>query len=121
MDLTQFDYLELLGGFLVLSVKASEEPMIDAIGREALASTSIIGREFEITLSSGLTGEELSVTLYHEVLEAAAVASDDPPESLVEFNEADFDAAAYAAHAKFGPASPATLNHMLRFHGFDEL
>ena len=49
------------------------------------------------------------------------MASDDPPESIMDFNEADFDAAAYAAHAEFGPASPATLNHMLRFHGFDEL
>ena len=121
MDLTQFDHLELLGGFLVLSVKASEEPMVDAIGREALASTSIIGSEFEITLSSGLSGKELSVTLYHEVLEAAAVASNDPPESMIEFNEADFDAAAYAAHDKFGHATPATLNHMLRLHGFEEL
>ncbi|MBN8421871.1 MAG: hypothetical protein J0L73_23340 [Verrucomicrobia bacterium] len=121
MDLNQFDHLELLGGFLVLSVKASEEPMIDAIGREALARTSIVGREFEITLAIGMSDKELSVTLYHEVLEAAAVASDDPPESMIEFNEDDFDAAAYAAHAEFGPASPASLNHMLRFHGFDEL
>lgn len=121
MDLIQFDHLELLGGFLVLSVKASEEPMIDAIGREALARTFIVGREFEITLAFDLVEDELSVTLYHEVLEAAAVASDNPPESLVEFNEADFDKAAYAAHAKFGPASPASLNHMLRFHGFEEL
>lgn len=120
MHLALFDHLELLGGFIILSVKTSEEPMVDAIGREALASTFIIGREFEIILASGLSEKELSVTLYHEVLEAAAVASDDPPEGMIEFNESDFDAAAYAAHAKLGPASPAALNDMLRFHGFDE-
>jgi hypothetical protein len=120
MDLTPFAQLELLGGFIILSVEVSDEPMIDAIGREALARTSIIGREFEIILASGMSAKELSVTLYHEVLEAAAVASDDPPEALIEFNESDFDAAAYAAHDQFGPASPATLNLMLRSHGFDE-
>ena len=94
---------------------------MDAIGREALARTSIIGREFEITLCPGLSGKELSVTLYHEVLEAAAVASDDPPESLIEFNEGDFDAAAYAAHDLFGPARPMALNLMLQSYGFREL
>jgi len=120
MELTLFDHLELLGGFLILHVVVSEEPLIDAIGREALARTSIIGREFEIILCPGLSGKELSVTLYHEVLEAAAVASDDPPESLIEFNEGDFDTAAYAAHEQFGPVSPATLNLMLRSHGFAE-
>lgn len=121
MDLTQFDHLELLGGFLILHVEISGEPLIDAIGREALARTSIIGREFEITLCHGLSEKELSVTLYHEVLEAAAVASDDPPESLIEFNEGDFDAAAYAAYDLFGPARPMVLNLMLQSHGFREL
>ena len=120
MDLTPFDHLELLGGFLILHVVVSDEPLIDAIDREALARTSIIGREFEILLASSMSEKELSVTLYHEVLEAAAVASDDPPEALIEFNESDFDAAAYAAHDQFGPASPAALNLMLRSHGFDE-
>ena len=121
MDLTQFDQLELLGGFLILHVEISDEPLIDAIGREALARTSIIGREFEITLCPSLSVKELSVTLYHEVLEAAAVASDDPPESLIEFNEGDFDAAAYAAYDLFGPARPMALNLMLQSHGFREL
>ena len=120
MDLTPFAQLELLGGFIILRVEVSDEPMIDAIGREALARTSIIGREFEITLCPSLFGKELSVTLYHEVLEASAVASDDPPEALIEFNERDFDTAAYAAHDQFGPASPATLNLMLRSYGFAE-
>ncbi|WP_461783218.1 hypothetical protein [Prosthecobacter sp.] len=44
MDLTPFDHLELLGGFLILHVEISDEPLIDSIGREALACTSIIGR-----------------------------------------------------------------------------
>jgi hypothetical protein len=121
MDVTPFDHLKLLGGFIILHVEVSHEPLIDAIGREALARTSILGREFEITLCPGLSEKELSVTLYHEVLEAAAVASDDPPECLIEFNEGDYDAAAYAAHDLFGPASPMALNLMLQSHGFREL
>lgn len=120
MELTPFAHLELLGGFIILSVEVSEEPLVDAIGREALARTSIIGHEMEIILASGLSEKELSVTLYHEVLEAVAVASDHPPQSLIEFNEADFDAAAYAAQDQYGPASPLTLNLMLRSHGFGE-
>ena len=88
MNLTPFDHLELLGGFLILHVEVSDEPLIDAIGGEALARTTIIGREFEITLCPGLSGKELSVMLYHEVLEAAAVAADDPPESLSSLTKA---------------------------------
>jgi len=45
------------------------------LGREAIARTRIVGRTFEITIKSDLPEEEQSVTLYHEILEAAAVAS----------------------------------------------
>ena len=120
LDSTQFDHLELLGGFIIVRIDFDDEPLIDAIGREAIARTAIIGHEFEITICPGLSEKELSVTLYHEVLEAAAVASDDPPDSFIEFNEGDFEAAAYAAHDRFGPVTPANLNLMLQSHGFHE-
>jgi hypothetical protein len=120
LDSTQFDHFELLGGFIIIRIDFDDEPLIDAIGREAIARTAIIGHEFEITICPGLSEKELSVTLYHEVLEAAAVASDDPPESLIEFNEGDFEAAAYAAHDRFGFVTPANLNLMLQSHGFHE-
>jgi hypothetical protein len=62
----------------------------------------------------------LSVTFYHEVLEAATVACSAPPASVIDFNEADFERTAYAMHEKFGPASPENLSRMLQFHGFRE-
>ena len=61
---------------------------------------------------------ELSVTLYHEILEAVTVACDHPPASVLEFNEGDFEQAAKTAHARWGPASPHNLNRRLQFHGF---
>jgi hypothetical protein len=63
---------------------------------------------------------ELSISLYHEVLEAATVAAENPPESVVEFNEGDFEAAARSAHRRYGIASPRTLNEMLENFGFKD-
>jgi hypothetical protein len=67
---------------------------------------------------AGVSGAEFSVTLYHEVLEAAAVASEDPLTSVTEFNERDFERAAYAAHEQFGPASLENLNRILQAYNF---
>ena len=120
IDPSQFENLRLVGGFIILHVRLDEEPLTDALGREALARTCITGKRLEITIQPHLSEKELSVTLYHEVLEAVAVASDSPPESVIEFNEADFDTAAYAAHETFGPAAPSSLNAMLQSYGFRE-
>jgi hypothetical protein len=79
--------------------------MLDPIGRSALAKTRILGREFYISILSSLSDEEISVTLYHEVLEAMVVASNDPPATLRDFNEGDFECAAYETYRRFGPAS----------------
>ena len=54
----------------------------------------------------------------HEVLEAATVAVEYPPLSVVEFNEGAFERAAQAAHARSGIASPASLHQMLAEFGF---
>ena len=69
-------------------------------------------------IRAGLSDEELSVTIYHEILEAATVASIDPPEAVRSFNEGDFERAAYQVHEKFGEVSPANIDRMLQFHGF---
>jgi len=64
--------------------------------------------------------EELSVSLYHEVLEAATVAAENPPESVMEFNEGAFEESARSAHASYGIASPTSLNEMLEKFGFGD-
>lgn len=108
----------LRGGFTIARVELIETPLVDAIGREAVARTSIIAHEFSIWIRAGLSDEELSVTLYHEILEAATVASLNPPAEVRTFNEGGFEQAAIAAHQRFGPASPESLDRMLQWHGF---
>ena len=77
-----------------------------------------LGGEFRLLVRSGLSDKELSVTLYHEILEAACVAVADPPLAIMDFNEADFERAARKSHARWGNASWMNLNLMLQFHGF---
>ena len=73
---------------------------------------------FDVLIQPGLDDRELSVTLDHEILEAVAVACADPPASVMDFNEADFERAGYAMPAELGAASPENLNRMLQLHGF---
>ena len=93
---------------------------MDAIGRAALAKTRIVGREFHIKILAALSDNEKSVTLYHEVLEAMTVAAFEAPLSVQNFNESDFEGAAYEAHEQYGPASPKSVERMLQFYGFRE-
>jgi hypothetical protein len=115
-----FRGLRLVGGFTVVGLDLVAEPLVDAMGRRAIATTQIVGRELRLTVFSGLDAKEWSVTLYHEVLEAITVASVRPPARVMEFNEGDFERAGYEAHERFGPASPENLNRMLQFHEFRE-
>jgi len=69
-----------------------------------------------VLIQAGLSDPELSISLYHEILEAATVASLHPPDSVMEFNEGDFERAAKAAHAEWGDASP----EMSQSYGFRE-
>ena len=119
IDLQQFKNLQLHGGFFIKDLELTDHPILDAIGREAIAQTSAIVREFRLLIRSGLSEEELSITLYHEILEAASVATAKPPVALIDFNEADFELAAQNAHKRWGNATPASLNLMLQFHGFE--
>lgn len=120
IDPGQFVDLPLRGGFVIKAVEFTEKPLRDALEREAVAQTRIVGREFHLLIRAGLNDEGLSVTLYHEVLEAAAVASSHPPERVMDLNEAGFEHAAREAQARWGDASPANLNRLLQFHGFRE-
>ena len=118
IDLKQFKNLRLHGGFVIKDLKLTDDPIVDAIGREAIAQTSAIVREFRLLIRSRMSEEELSITLYHEILEAASVAVTNPPNTVIDFNEADFELAAQNAHKRWGDASPANLNLLLQFHGF---
>ena len=120
IDAATFKNTQLRGGFVILTVGFTDEPMVDALGREAIAKTGIVGMTFDLLIRAGLDERELSVTLYHEILEAAAVASPHPPDSVIDFNEADFERTAYAMHNELGGASPENLNRMLQLHGFGE-
>lgn len=120
IDPSTFENVLLRGGFMLVRVEFTADPLLDALGREAIARTRIVRRNFEIVIRSGLSEEEQSVTLYHEILEAAAVASDTPPATVTEFNEGDFERAAYSAHEQLGTASPERLNRMLQSYGFRE-
>ena len=109
---------ELRGGFRITAIAFAEGSLVDPIGREALARTSISGNKFRLLLRRGLSDEELSVTLFHEVLEAATVAGRSCPAAVVDFNEGDFEREARVAHKHFGAASPENLNRMLQQFGF---
>jgi hypothetical protein len=118
IDLASFTNLRLRGGFVIVKVELAQAPLRDALGRDAIAQTRVTGHEFHLTLRSGLSEEELSVTLYHEILEAAAIAIASPPRRVLDFNEGDFEQAARTAHARWGLASSENLDRMLQFYDF---
>jgi hypothetical protein len=118
LDLTPFQNLRLRGGFELLQVRLVAQPLLDPIERAATAQTLIRGRHFQIFLRADLDQREISVSLYHEVLEAATVAADVPPKAVTEFNEGHFERAARDAFDRLGVASPETLNQLLAEFGF---
>jgi hypothetical protein len=118
LELAPFQNLPLRGGFLLVEVRLTAEPLLDPIERAATAQTIIRGNQFYIYLRADLDERELSISLYHEVLEAATVAADSPPTTASEFNEGHFEEAAQSAHARLGVASPQTLNQFLADFGF---
>lgn len=120
INLEAFTGTKVRGGFVIVGISTTDESLIDALGRPAIARTRIVGRELQIEVRKGLPPEELSVTIYHEILEAATVASMAPPRAVAEFNEGDFERAAYAAHQQLGPASPQNLERLLQSFGFRE-
>jgi hypothetical protein len=118
IDPASFKNVRLPGGFVIAEVEFTDEPMVDALEREAVAQTRIVGRDFRLLIRAGLSQRELSLSLYHEILEAASVASLNPPASVLEFNEGDFERAAQSAHDTWGDATPENLNRLLHSYGF---
>jgi hypothetical protein len=114
----EFAGAKIRGGCEIVRVEVAENPLIDPVGREAIARTYIIAKQFFVTIRPDLSEEEISVTIYHEILEAATIASIDPPEAVRSFNEGDFERAGYRAHEQWGLASPENLDRMLQFYGF---
>lgn len=101
IDIKSLRNQRLWGGFVLVDIEFTPEPFVDALGRDAIAQTRIIGREFRILIRSGLAERELSLTLCHEVLEAASVAVVRPPARPMDFNEGDFERAARAAQERW--------------------
>jgi hypothetical protein len=120
LDLRAFNNFPLRGGFLIVEVRITSQPLLDPLGRPAAAQTLIRSNQFHILLRDGMDETELSISLYHEILEAATVAAENPPESVMEFNEGDFENAARSAHAQYGIVSGRTLNEMLAKFGFED-
>ena len=120
LDLAPFQNLALRGGFLLAEVQLTAQPLLDPSERAATAQTVIRGQRFHIFLRADLDARELSVSLYHEVLEAATVAAERPPDAVLEFNEGHFEQAAQAAHERLGIASPRNLNQLLADFGFQD-
>src|SRR5438034_3427695 len=118
IDLRALQNLRLRGDFTIVRLELTNEPIAGAIGREAVARTRIVGRDFDLLIRAGLSQRELSVTLYHEILEAATVAVEKPPAAVRELNEGDLDQAAHQAHEQFGEVSPQHLDRMLQLYGF---
>src|SRR5439155_27376623 len=117
IDLSALQNLRLRGDFTIVRLELTNEPIADAIGREARARTRIVGRGFDLLIRAGLSQLELSVTLYHEILEAAKAAIENLPAAIRQLNEGDFDRAAYQAHEQFGEVCPQNLDRMLRLYG----
>jgi hypothetical protein len=120
IDPASFKTVRLHGGFVIADLQLTDTPMVDALEREAVAQTRIVGRTFQLLIRGGLSDRERSISLYHEILEAATVGSWPPPAGVLKFNEGDFERAAQAAHAEWGEATPEKLNRMLQSHGFRE-
>src|SRR5882724_8108647 len=118
LDLLPFQNVRLRGGFTLAEVRLTAEPLLDPLERAATAQTIIRGSRFYVFLRADLDERELSISLYHEVLEAATVAAEEPPDAVLELNEGDFEQAAQSAHAQYGIATPETLNQLLAEFGF---
>jgi hypothetical protein len=113
-----FQGLRLRSGFIIVCLQFVTEPMVDAIGRPALATTRINDREFRLTIFSSLTDKEKSITLYHEILEAMTVASSQAPASVRDFNEGDFERAATMPTSDSGPPHPKAWTGCCNFTVF---
>lgn len=108
-NLRSFRDLALPGGYILSVIELVPGPMIDPIGRAALARTVIEGRRIAIVLDDAQPPDEQSISIYHEMLEGLTVAVDAPPAAVVDFCEADFEREARLALQRFGVATPQSV------------
>ncbi len=120
MDFTEFKSLILPSGFVLLGIEFEDGPMLDAIGRSALAKAVIEDGTISIHLAVGQSPDELSISIYHEVLEALTVGAANPPSAVGGLNEAGFEQAATEAHRRHGLANPARVLKFLHEFGFTD-
>jgi hypothetical protein len=99
-NLPTFRDLALPGGFILSGIALVPGPMIDPIGRSALARTVIEGRRIAI------------------VLEGLIVAVAAPPAAVVDFCEGDFEREAKLALQRFGVATPESVIAFLNAFDF---
>lgn len=120
MDLEQFNDLQLPQGFRLLGVETAEAPMLDAIGRPALARAVIENSTVSIYVAADQSPAEISVSIYHELLEAMTVGVPSPPIDVCDLNEAGFEQAAKDAHRRHGLANSSSVLIFLREFGFTD-
>ncbi len=108
-NLPSFHDLPLPGGFILSAIALVPGPMIDPIGRSALAKTVIEGRRIAIVLDQAQPPDEQSISIYHEMLEGLTVAFTSPPAAVADFCEADFEREARLALQRFGIATPQSV------------
>lgn len=118
IDTRQFLNLELPGGFIIERLELTDRPILDALQREAVARTRIVGRKLYLELRADMSEKEVSISLYHEIIEAASVGSSNPPVTVVDFNEASFEQAATEAFEQWGSVTPENLIRLLQFYDF---
>src|SRR5262245_20359390 len=104
-DLSLFLNLRLPGGCIVSEIQLIPGPMIDPIGRPALAKTTIQFPQIAIVLDNAQSPDEQSVSIYHELLEGLTVALPSPPEAVIDFCETDFEREARRAFDTLGVAT----------------
>jgi len=58
VDPASFLDLRLPQEFIIAGLEFRDEPFVDAMGRRSVAMTRIVGREFRLTIQSGLDERE---------------------------------------------------------------
>ena len=71
--LSSFRGLPLPGGFTLDSIEAVPGPLVDPIGRAALAKTTIQGARITVVFDAAQSADEQSISIYHEQIERAHV------------------------------------------------
>lgn len=94
--------------------------MRDAVGRPDLARALIEGRTISIEIATAQAPEELSVSIYHELLEAMTVGVQSPPRAVWDLNEAGFEQVAQGAHRLHGLANSRSVIIFLSEFGFTD-